>query len=170
MKAPLAIALLLVACDPVHDDAVSALGGETPGVRRGPLHRPGQPCILCHDGALGDPQRFSVAGTIFQTPGSKVPAEGATVSLTDANGTTMRVATNAAGNFFLTPTQFDPAVPMQVVVTDSRGVTAKMQTVVAGNLADEPNNGSCASCHFDPAGQTSPGHVCITLDDGGTPP
>lgn len=160
---------LLGACDPVHDDAISALGGETPGVRKGPLHRPGQPCILCHDGAIGDPQRFSVAGTIFQTPAAKVAAAGVTVKLTDANGASIEVATNAAGNFFLTPEQYDPVVPMQVVVF-SGGTTAKMQTVVAGNLAEEPNNGSCASCHFDPAGPSSPGHVSMTLDDGGTPP
>jgi hypothetical protein len=170
MKRLLVLALLFVACDPVHDDAVSALGGETPGVRRGPLHRPGQPCIQCHDGALGDPQRFTVAGTIFQTSGSKSPAVGATVTLTDAIGSSIQVQTNAAGNFYLTPNQYDPVVPMQVVVTDSSGIGVKMQTVVAGNLAEEPNNGSCASCHFDPAGPTSPGHVCITLDDGGTPP
>jgi len=31
-------------------------------------------------------------------------------------------------------------------------------------------NGACASCHFDPPGQNSPGHVCMALDDGGTPP
>ena len=170
MKSLLALTLLLLACDPVHDDAVSALGGEAPGVRKGPLHRPGQPCILCHDGAIGDPQRFTVAGTVFQTSGSKAAAVGATVTVTDANGSAIQVQTNAAGNFYLTPHQYDPVVPMQVVVTDSSGVSTKMQTVVAGNLAVEPNNGSCASCHFDPPGPTSPGHVCITLDDGGTPP
>ena len=53
---------------------------EAPGVRRGPLHRPGQPCLLCHDGALGDPQRFTVAGTVFQTPGAGCRLGGATVS------------------------------------------------------------------------------------------
>lgn len=170
MRRLVALALLIVACNPVQDDAVSALGGETPGVRRGPLHRPGQPCILCHDGALGDPQRFTVAGTVFQTSGSRTPAEGATVTLTDANGTVIQVATNAAGNFYLTPTQYNPATPMQVVVTESGGTSVKMQTLIAGNLAEEPNNGSCASCHSDPVGPKSPGHVCITLDDGGTPP
>jgi hypothetical protein len=164
------LGLLLAACDPVHDDAVSALGGEAPGVRRGPLHRPGQPCILCHDGALGDPQRFIIAGTVFQTSGANVAAVGATVKLTDANGTSIQVATNAAGNFYLTPSQFDPVVPIQVVVTDANGNSATMQTLIAGNLAEEPNNGSCASCHFDPAGPSSPGHVCMTLDDGRTPP
>jgi hypothetical protein len=159
----------LFACDPVHDDAVSALGGEAPGVRRGPLHRPGQPCILCHDGAIGDPQRFTVAGTVFQTPGAKEAAVGATVKLTDANGTSMEVTTNAAGNFYLTPSQYDPVVPVQVLV-NAGGSAVKMQTLIAGNLTEEPNNGSCASCHVDPAGPSSPGHVCLMLDDGGTPP
>jgi hypothetical protein len=31
-------------------------------------------------------------------------------------------------------------------------------------------DGSCAGCHADPAGADSPGHVCMRLDDGGTPP
>ena len=111
-----------------------------------------------------------MAGTIFQTPSATTPAAGATVKLTDAKGNSIDVTTNAAGNFYLTPSQYDPVVPMQVVVTDSSGHTAKMQTLVAGNLVEEPNNGSCASCHFDPAGPASPGHVSVTLDDGGTPP
>ena len=176
MKAPRLLALVLftgslpAACDPVHDDAVSALGGEAPNVRRGPLHRPGQPCILCHDGALGDPQRFTVAGTVFETPDSTAPAAGATVVLTDANGTSTKVTTNGAGNFYLTPSQYDPVVPMQVIVIGPGGNTVKMQSLVAGNLAEEPNNGSCASCHVAPAGPSSPGRVCLTLGDGGTPP
>jgi hypothetical protein len=31
------------------------------------------------------------------------------------------------------------------------------------------NDGSCATCHTDPAGPNSPGHVSVVLDDGGTP-
>src|ERR1700683_3328645 len=54
------VGALMVGCNPVLDDAIADLGPEKPGVHPGPLHRPGQPCLLCHDGALGDPQAFSV--------------------------------------------------------------------------------------------------------------
>ena len=153
---------LLGACDPVVDDAIGALGGESPSVRRGPLHRPGQPCLLCHDGATGDPPAFSVAGTIFLLSSGTQGANGATVSLTDANGSAFNAITNAAGNFYVTPGQWTPTYPMTVVVNPSAGPTVTMHT-------DVGRDGSCASCHVDPAGPSSPGHVSLTLDDGGTP-
>jgi len=149
-------------CDPVHSDAVDALGGEAQGVRPGPLHRPGQPCLVCHDGAFGDPGEFSVAGTIFERPGSKQPVSGATVSLTDATGSSFRIVTNAAGNFYMTPAQWNPTYPVTVTLT-ADGLTVPMQTSIG-------RSGACATCHFDPEGPTSPGHVSVMLDDGGTPP
>ena len=161
--------MALGACDPVHDDAIAALGPEAPGVRRGPLHRPGQPCLLCHDGAIGDPQRFSVAGTVYETSGALTASVGATVVLVDANASSAELSTNAAGNFYSTPSNYDPVFPIQVTVKGPDGQTVRMQTLVEGNGTVEPN-GSCASCHYDPPGRSSPGHVCITLDDGGTPP
>ena len=169
---PLSAALLalwaLPACDPVRDDAIAALGPEAPGVRRGPLHRPGQPCLLCHDGAIGDPQRFTIAGTVFETLGDKVAAVGVDVILVDSK-TSITLRTNAAGNFYTTASQYDPSFPIQVSIQGGAGEVVRMQTLVEGNGTVEPN-GACASCHFDPPGQNSPGHVCMALDDGGTPP
>jgi hypothetical protein len=165
-RRPLVVALTLslvaAACDPVQDGAIAALGGEAAGVRRGPLHRPGQPCLLCHDGALGDPPAFSVAGTVFDRPADTQGVSDATVSLTDANGSTYDAITNAAGNFYLTPAQWTPTFPVTVAVTAS-GLRVVMHT-------DIGRDGSCASCHVDPAGPNSPGHVSIAPDDGGTPP
>jgi hypothetical protein len=157
------------ACDPVHDDAIAALGPEAPGVRRGPLHRPGQLCLLCHDGELGDPQRFTVAGTVYETSGGHAAAVGASVVLVDAHGSATQLQTNAAGNFYATPNQYDPTFPIQVTVQTPSGESVRMQTLVEGNGTVEPNGG-CAGCHFDPPGANSPGHVCLALDDGGTPP
>jgi hypothetical protein len=157
------------ACDPVHDDAIAALGPEAAGVRRGPLHRPGQPCLLCHDGAVGDPQRFTVAGTVYDTPSAQVASVRASVVLVDANAVRFQVLTNAAGNFYATPSEYDPTFPIQAAVTGPAGQTAPMQTLIEGNGTVEPNGG-CASCHFDPSGRNSPGHLCVTLDDGGAPP
>ena len=155
-------------CDPVVDDAVAKLGGEAAGVPRGPLHRPGQPCLLCHQDGIGNPQRFTVAGTIFQTTGALVAASGVQVDLIDASGASIGIVTNAAGNFYLTPSQYDPTFPVQVSL-NAAGSRVQMQTLIEGNGTVEPNGG-CASCHFDPVGPSTPGHVAVALDDGGAPP
>jgi hypothetical protein len=143
----------VLACDPVHSSEVSALPGEVPGVPHGPTHRPGQPCLLCH----GD---FNVAGTVFADPVALTPAVGVSVSLADSQGSTFVASTNEAGNFFVRTDEWTPVYPMKVSIT-SNGVTTSM-------TADVGRNGSCASCHFDPVGPASPGHV-YTSADGGTP-
>jgi hypothetical protein len=155
--------LAVAACDPVGDDAIAALGPENPLVRRGPEHRPGQPCIVCHDGALGDPPAFTVAGTIYEKPSSKVGLQGATVTLVDSTGSQyVSPPTNDAGNFYATPNDWNPTFPITTVsVTGSAGIPT-MKSAIG-------RNGSCASCHFNPAGPTSAGQVCIVLDDGGLP-
>lgn len=158
-----AVALVVTACDPVSGNAVDALGGETPGVRRGPLHRPGQPCLLCHDGSIGSPQPFSVAGTVFASPGDLRAVSDATVHLADAKGTSFDAQTNAAGNFYVLPRQWTPHYPMTAQVTLPGGPIVLMHTLIG-------RDGSCAGCHFDPVGSSSAGHICMRLDDGGTPP
>jgi hypothetical protein len=152
----------IAACDPVKDDAVSALGGETPGVPHGPLHRPGQPCLLCHDGSLGSPPEFSIAGTVFLQPTGTQPAQGATVELKAADGSHFAVVTNRAGNFYISPREWNPKFPLQVDV-NFRGERIEMLT----NIGRE---GACAGCHAPEAGPDSPGHVYVRLDDGGVPP
>jgi hypothetical protein len=157
-------ALLLAACDPVRSDALNALPPEAPGVRNGPLHRPGQPCLLCHDGDLGDPPAFVVAGTVFEVPDTLVGADQATVALTDTVGNVYDTTTNAAGNFYVTPDQWSPTFPLvHVTVTGASGVVATMQSEVG-------RDGACASCHVDPAGPASPGHVSLSGPDGGALP
>jgi hypothetical protein len=157
------ISLFAVACNPTHADQVDALGGETPGVRTGPTHRPGQPCLVCHDGAIGDPQQFSVAGTVFETAGSATPADRVSVLLTDVTGATHTSVTNAAGNFYITPNQWSPHYPMTTTVTPESGQPIAMQTLIS-------RDGACAGCHVDPVGPGSAGRVALTLEDGGTPP
>jgi hypothetical protein len=154
-------AIAAAACDPVHSDATNALGGEAPGVRTGPLHRPGQPCTVCHDGALGDPPEFSVAGTVYQAASSTQALSGASVILTGADGASYSATTNEAGNFYITPKEFAPKYPMRVTVL-SGGVPVTMQSHVGWA-------GSCAKCHVDPPGPDSPGHVYFDVGDGGVP-
>lgn len=126
------------------------------------MHRPGQPCLVCHDGAIGDPGAFSVAGTIFEAAGSTTPVNGATIHLTDVTGATHTATSNEAGNFYITPSEFTPHYPMTATVT-SAGNTISMQSLIS-------RNGACAGCHVDPVGAGSPGRVALMLQDGGTPP
>jgi hypothetical protein len=153
MRALLLLLAVTMACDPVHNAEVAALPGEVPGVPHGPTHRPGQPCLLCH----GD---FNVAGTVFIDPANVTPANGVSVNLLDSQGSTFVATTNEAGNFFVRTNEWTPVFPMKVSIT-SNGVTTTM-------TADVGRNGACASCHFDPVGPASPGHV-YTSADGGVP-
>ncbi len=164
---PLVLALggaSTTACDPVHSNAVDALGGEAPGVRTGPTHRPGQPCLLCHDGKLGDPPPFSVAGTIFLTPNDPRAAngvDGASVVITDATGDARTFATNQAGNFYVPVSEWTPTYPLRVRVT-YRTYDVTMTSHIG-------RDGSCAGCHFTPTGPDSPGPVALDWGDGGVP-
>ena len=157
-------ALVAIACDPVHSDAVSALGGEAPGVRSGPTHRAGQPCLLCHDGALGNPPQFTVAGTVYVKPNdasASNAANGASVQMTAANGSTYTAETNQVGNFYVTPGQWTPTYPMKVTVV-YQGLTVPMQTHIG-------RDGSCSGCHLNHVAFDSPGPIAVAWPDGGVP-
>jgi len=158
----LATASAVGSCDPVHADAVAALGGETPGVPAGPLHRPGQPCLLCHDGAFGDPSALSMAGTVFAGGLTLAPAAGAIVTLKNADGSVVTATTNAAGNFYLRPDAYTPQYPVYVTSITQGGASVTMHSHIGGN-------GSCAGCHTDPPGPASPGHVYFSAATGVSP-
>jgi hypothetical protein len=153
------------ACDPVHDDQVSALGNDPTGQRNGQFHRAGQPCCACHttSGIGGGPRDFSVAGTLFLRASDTQGLAGAQVTLTSTGGATYVTTTNQVGNFFIPRSEWQPVFPMGVTVT-YQGSTAVMQTHVG-------REGSCAGCHHDPPGPDSPGHVYFINDvDGGPSP
>jgi hypothetical protein len=159
--------LFAVSCslDPTHDEAKSDLGDETAGIPVGPLHRPGQPCLICHDGSTA-PQ-WSVAGTITGVLGNNAPLEGATVALTDANLSTFSVTSNAAGNFYIEPSRWVPTYPVKVAVTFG-SITSTMTTIIG-------RDGSCAGCHANPASRISAGAVYVAgsaeqLASAGTSP
>jgi hypothetical protein len=146
--------------DPVHDALVASLGPEDPSVGPGPTHRPGQPCVACH-GDLGPAKlAFSVGGTVYQKQGSPIPAPGAQVLVEDQDGRATTIPTNAAGNFFVTPSVFLPNYPTRMRVASTDG------TQVAQMISISNREGSCAMCHFDPPGPTSPGPVFIAYNLG----
>jgi hypothetical protein len=140
--------------DPVHRDAVAALGGESSSVPTGPLHRPGQPCTVCHGPEGPASTHFVIAGTVFAGPDHAVGVEGAEILFVDSLGSSPppgSVLTNCAGNFFFSADLWNPAFPIRVAVAS--GASAQQ---MIGHIGRQ---GSCAFCHKDPRGLDSPGHV-----------
>ena len=139
--------------DPVHDDLISSLGPEDPKVPQGPLHRPGQPCLACHGGRGPAQAQFSMAGTVFNDPVKTTGQSGVTVTLTDSDMKVFAPVTNAAGNFLVHADEYTPHYPVHVSLSINQ--TTQAMTSHVGR------DGSCASCHHDPVGTESPGHVYI---------
>jgi hypothetical protein len=153
-------ALLAAGCgDPVLNAQIDALAGETPGVRTGPMHRAGQPCTLCHSDAGGRHPTFAVAGTLYQKIDNDIPIKGAILHLVDAAGSTYDVTSNCAGNFYVEDQKWQPTFPLFVDITYTSGgdYHIKMKTKIGRDT-------SCASCHTDPPGPTSPGRVFLVTD------
>ncbi|HEY2899104.1 MAG TPA: hypothetical protein VGL59_00910 [Polyangia bacterium] len=147
---------VLSPADPVRSAQIAALGSEAAGTPPGPLHRPGQPCVLCHDGQ-GGPRQMSVAGTIFRDDMDRTPLADADVVMIDSAKTRFTAHTNCVGNFFVWPGDYQPVFPFWVAV--SQGANASpMETPIQ-------RDGSCASCHFDPLGARTAGHIYLTADE-----
>jgi hypothetical protein len=168
VAACLAGASVLAACgqDPVHDNEVAALGPEAAGVAPGPLHRPGQPCLVCHGGSGPASVQFAVGGTIYQAQsGALVPQNSAVVSLIDTHSVTASATTNTVGNFWVPEAQWTPAFPVHVASVTYGDTSVSMTSHIG-------RDGSCATCHFDPPGGDLVGHVYLVPGDepdGGFP-
>lgn len=137
-----AVALGAASCiDPVHADAVAALGPEAAGVREGPTHRPGQPCLTCHGGDGPGPD-FAAAGTVYAVRGEAAPLVRGVVRLEDYTGKTIEVATNDVGNFYVETRRFTPVYPMFATVYDGANKTIEKKMV-----SRIGRDGGCGHCH-----------------------
>ncbi len=145
--------LVIASCagDPVQDQAVNDLGGEAPGVDPGPLHRAGQPCIVCHQ-ADGPARAFTIGGTIARSQDDHAGMEGITIELLDSAGARRSVTSNAAGNFFVLADDWTPLWPIATRVVAGNGKDKRMQTPIF-------REGSCAKCHGMDRGTRSAGPV-----------
>jgi hypothetical protein len=150
--------------DPVHDKAVDDLGGETPGIPKGPHHRAGQPCLVCHGGDGPASSVFSLAGTVYQFQDTKVPLEDGLVRVLDSAGRKHEVATNCAGNFFVMRTDFEPKYPAWVKLVYGHQGPLPYQIPMTTPIYRQ---GSCGACHGPTATQSSEGPVY--LFHAGTP-
>ena len=162
MRRLLLVAALAVACnDPVHDAEVAALGPEDPNVPPGPNHRPGQPCLTCHD-------NFSIGGTVYEED-LMTPYDGATVQLVDATGSQYQTTTNMVGNFYVLKTDWMPVFPIGTY-TDDAGTVYGVQVIGTMNpqspaqmLTHIGRDGSCADCHYGTTPDSStPGRIYLT--------
>jgi hypothetical protein len=144
-----AFACMFMSCtDPVRSQRIAALGGEDPGVPTGPLHRPGQPCVLCHSaGGPASSVPFAIAGTVFETDGPDANgANGVQVLFIDAASSQRRYDTNFVGNFFVPESEWsDLTFPFKVGLLSMDGKQVAMSSTVN-------REGSCNFCHRPAAG------------------
>lgn len=110
--------------------------------------RPGENCLVCHDGSDREAPKFTVAGTAFASSNAAATAGlgDVTVIITDTNGTETRLTTNAAGNFY---TSKAITAPFTAAV-ERNGQRIEMQSAQSGD---------CASCHANPPAGGAPGRV-----------
>ena len=134
----LALGLPLTSCryDPVPQKQIDDLPTEEDTSE---LHRPGQPCVLCHSEYEGADPPLAIGGTIFsQNLETQLvaPVPGVFVNLYDARGDPQKACTNEAGNFWVKLEDWPDAVfPLRVRVGDQR-----MRSLI-GRERD------CAICH-----------------------
>jgi hypothetical protein len=160
--------------DPVHQSLVDQLGPEAANIPKGPFHRAGQPCDVCHGGEGPASEQFSVAGTIFYGPNTTgiglMGAGSVTVYIQDDNGQTVDVQTNCVGNFWITTSDFQPAFPLQVSIAGPNSMPYQKMITQIGR---EP---SCGTCHQVQSGLSNqpnqvvnyyqtPGTIYLTGDD-----
>lgn len=145
----------IVTLDPVATAMRAKLGPENPAVPVGPLHRPGQPCSLCHTDGVESPI-FTVSGTVYRDDRSAMPLADVAVLLVDSGGTKFTARTNCAGNFWVTPAELVPRWPLWVTLELGEN-KIDMESPIR-------REASCAACHLDPAGPTSAGRIFLTDD------
>jgi len=145
--------------DPVRAHLLDSLGGETPGVPAGPLHRPGQPCAACHDAEGPAATVFSLAGTVYQDAMTLKPLPDARVHFIDANGKTYDTGVNCAGNFFVMNADYHPDFPVWVTLfygmNNGQPISVQMESPIY-------REASCAICHQDPPSTDTVAHVYLS--------
>jgi hypothetical protein len=151
------LALAVAGCnDPVRNSAIEALGGEAPGVPPGPLHRPGQPCLVCHGGEGPAESEFTLAGTVYQKATGTKPLHDARIRFIDSAGSEYVVVSNCGGNFWASAANFRPLWPVWTKV-EYEAESVEMTSAIY-------REGSCGACHRDTATPSSAAHVYLADD------
>lgn len=138
-------ALLLAACTNTStgsDTPATCSSGTywTGGDNESPEMHPGGDCIGCHASRAEGPT-YVFAGTVYDELNEDDDCNGAEdvdVVVTDAEGSSWTMTTNAAGNFFLRASQASPVFPITASIDDGR----VQHAMVTGQ-----QTGNCAACH-----------------------
>jgi hypothetical protein len=96
-------------------------------------HNAGASCLTCHNGTTA-PQ-WTLAGTLYTSPAGAAPQPGATIIVTDANGTEVKIPTANNGNFWTTTKLTFPVTVAASECPNTEAMTAQVQV------------GDCNSCH-----------------------
>ncbi len=156
--------LLLLAAAACNQSGTGPLGeplDELAGFAGTPVMQPGADCTHCHaaDGVASDRQ-WTIAGTVFGSAtgcnkfspdsgtGCEGGVEGVQVLVTDDQGQTLTLTSNAAGNFYTD----EPIGPLTSVMIQKGKRRMIMNVGAAGGV------GNPASCNY-----------CHTVENPGTP-
>lgn len=108
----------------------------------GPLMRPGENCLSCHQDGFGeDAPEFSAAGTVFGSldSGSCEGVEGVKVFLTAEDGSEIELVTNSVGNFYTT----------EPLMEEGPGPRIEFEGKSISMGRDLPSIPACNACHSD---------------------
>lgn len=118
-------------CDDANEDcAVGTCGGE------GSNMLPGANCLACHtSGGDREAPIWYAGGTLFADLDGTEGTSGATIHITDSEGTTVDLTTSRVGNFY---TSRHLVPPLSASVETSSGTVEMARTV---------ETGACNTCH-----------------------
>lgn len=134
----------------------------------GPLHRPGQPCLVCHSGAHpAEGTSFEVAGTIYERATDRYGVAGVLVTLEDAEGPYAQVVTNRTGNFMVAREGDDDDESDEGMVSVRRAFVPPLRVTIQRDGIERSmrsfvwREGSCSRCHRADEAVDSPGRVVL---------
>ncbi len=164
----LALGVAAACTDPLRDRQIAELGEEQDGFPESPIHRPGQPCVLCHGDYFGAEPQMVLGGTVFVEPeepgGPLLGAPGYEIRLLDSQGRITSeglITTNECGNFWVTEEQFKPAYPLRVEIYGPSLSDPDRIVQISAMSTRIGRDGSCGSCHAEPLSPLSPGAVVV---------
>jgi hypothetical protein len=97
--------------------------------------------------------------TVYQDAVGEVPVPDAKVTFIDSKGKTYETGTNCAGNFFVMKTDYDPVFPVWTSILFGTAGGQQFPLDMGSPIYRE---GSCATCHADPASADATGHVYLS--------
>lgn len=148
----LALALCASGCLGATPDDLARDALPDDGQSEGPLHRAGQPCLLCHSERGGTSPYFAVAGTVYDVDGV-TPRVGVQVVLEDAAHLVAVPTTNSAGNFMVDERDWTPVFPITVELDDGANRISMRSSI--------GREGGCTFCHMAALSARSVGPVVI---------